>query len=203
MDVTAGLFKPLEGGYVFRAPYQIGLGKVRHYLVSEAEMAALVAAIAGRRPALTRAGLALACGAAAIVASTLVFVFSPHRDPAISDTIAMFALTFALILIQAAAWRFWKLRQLAPMFARLTPTELAITRAEMRRAMFAGMSDSRLWAITILCGFAGALNLASSAFSIWGGRSAASGIISGTIFTSIAVYHALHLVSRREKQEAS
>jgi hypothetical protein len=203
MDVTASLFKPVEGGYVFRAPYQLGVGKARHYLVSEAEMAALVAAIAGRRPALTRAGLALACGAAAIVAMTLVFVFSPHRDPAISDTIAMLALTFALILTQAAAWRFWKLRRLAPMFARLTPTELAITRAEMRRAMFAGMSTSKLWMITILCGIAGAFNIASSAVGIWDGRNAFSGIVSGTIFTGIAVYYALHLMSRLEKKPSA
>jgi hypothetical protein len=203
MDVAANLFKPVEGGYVFRAPYQIGFGKVRHYLVSEAEMSALVAAIAGQRPALTRAGLALAAAVAAIVASTLVFVFSPHRGPAISETIAISALTFALILIQATAWRFWKLRRLAPMFARLTPTELAITRAEMRRTMLARMSTRQLWVVTIILGIAGALNLASSAFSIWGGNNAASAIVSGAIFTGMAIYYALHLASRLEKHGAS
>jgi hypothetical protein len=203
MDVAASLFKPVEGGYVFRAPYQLGFGKARHYLVSEAEMAALAAAITGRRPALTRVGLALAAAAAAIVASILVFVFSPHRGPAISDSIAIFALTFALILVQAAAWRFWKLRRLAPMFARLTPTELTITRAEMRRVMFAGMSLYQLWVATIILGIAGALNLASSAYAIWGGRTAFSGIVSGTIFTGIAVYYALHLKSRLGERPAT
>jgi len=56
---------------------------------------------------------------------------------------------------------------------------------------------------TIILGIAGALNLASSAYAIWGGRTAFSGIVSGTIFTGIAVYYALHLKSRLGERPAT
>jgi hypothetical protein len=196
MDVVASLFKPVEGGYVFRVPYQLGLGKVRHYLVNENEKAELVAAIAGPRPARTRNYLWLAGTAAVIVATLIVLVLSPHHVPTVSDTLAMIALACALILVEAAVWRSWKLRQLAPMLARLTPTQLAITRADMRRATVAGTATSALRLNMILSGAAGAACLASSAYSFWGGRDGSHAMVGGIIFIGIAINYAWHLMSR-------
>jgi hypothetical protein len=104
------------------------------------------------------------------VATLVVLVLSPHHAPALSDTIAMMVLSLALILVEAAVWRFWKLRQLAPLLARLAPTELEITRAEMRRAIFARTATSHLWLNTILYGVAGAVGLANQRIRDLGGR---------------------------------
>jgi hypothetical protein len=203
MDVGASLFKPVEGGYVFRVPYQLGLGKVRHYLVNESEKATLIAAIVGERPARRRNYLWLAGTAALIVAVSVVLALSPHREPAVSNTIAILVLSFALILVEAAAWRFWKLRQLAPMLARLVPTELTITRAEMRRATFARNATSHVWFGTILYGVVGAVGLASSAYLIWSGRHSPFAMVFGLIFTGMAINYALHLVSRLRDEHAT
>jgi hypothetical protein len=202
MDVAASLFKPVEGGYVFRVPYPLGLGRVRHYLVMNTEKAALVAAIAGPRPARTRNCLWLAGSAAVIVATLVVLVLSPHHAPALSDTIAMMVLSLALILVEAAVWRFWKLRQLAPLLARLAPTELEITRAEMRRAIFARTATSHLWLNTILYGVAGAVGLANQRIRDLGRPTQSFCDRLGVIFTGSAIYYAVHLASRLRDERA-
>jgi|EndMetStandDraft_2_1072991.scaffolds.fasta_scaffold44768_2 hypothetical protein len=199
MDVTAtrALFKPVEGGYVFRVPYQTGLGKVRHYLVSESQKTTLAETIDGKRPLLMRACLALLGAGTVAVATLVVYALSPHPDPQASDTLAIVALTFVLIAIELAAWRWWKLRQLAPTLAHLAPTDLRITRREMHQAMFSRLSAGQLRASAIICGLAGAMNIASGALSIAGGRSGLAAMISGVIFTAIGVYYALHLLGRK------
>jgi hypothetical protein len=114
----------------------------------------------------------------------------------------MMVLSLALILVEAAVWRFWKLRQLAPMLARLAPTELEITRTEMRRAIFARTATSHLWLNTILYGIAAAVGLAISAHAIWGGRHSPFAIVWGVIFTGSAIYYAVHLASRLRDERA-
>ena len=199
MDVSAtpSLFKPVDGGYVFRVPYQTGLGKVRHYRVNESEKAALAETIDGKRPLLTRACLALS-GAGAFAISTLaVYALSPHPDPQAADTRAIAALAFVLIAAQFAAWRWWKLRQLAPTLARLAPTDLQITRREMRQAMFGRMLAGEIRTIAILSGLAGAVNIASGIISIADGRSGLAAMISGASFAGTGAYYALHLMGRK------
>jgi hypothetical protein len=201
MDLTArNLFKPVEGGYVFRVPYQLGLREVRHYLVSESQKAALVAAIAGQRPARTRSYLALAGAVAIIAAALIVMALSPHSNPMASDTFAMIALATVLVLIGAAGWRCWKLRQLAPLLAQLQPTELTITRAEMRRAAIAGTATSHLRLNVILSAIVGGIYLATAAYAISGGQAASTSMIAGIIFIGIAVYNALLVAGRRGTQ---
>jgi hypothetical protein len=193
---TALLFKPVAGGYVFRMPYQMGLAKVRHYLVSEGQKAELTATILGKRAGLTRLGLVLAAVGAVLIAALLVFSLSPHRNPGTSDTIAMFVLATVLIAAGFAAWRWWKLRQLEPMLAQLAPTDLQITRSEMRGRMLSGMSVKQLWLVVTLSVLAGAANLASGAYALSLGQSGVASIISGVIFVAVGFYYALHLVSR-------
>jgi hypothetical protein len=202
MKHLESLFKPVEGGYVFRVPYQLGLGKVRHYLVSESQKAALAATIAGPRPVRTHIGLALAGAGAITVATLVVFALSRHHGPQASDTFAVIALSFALLHVEIAAWRFYKLRQLAPLLAQLPPTELAITRAEMRRVAIAGTATSHLQLNVILSSIVGGMNVALGIYAMAGGRSGSHLMVSGIVFIGIAVYYAMHLVSRLEKTRA-
>jgi hypothetical protein len=199
MDVSAtrSLFKPVEGGYVFRVPYQTGLGKVRHYLVSESERIALAETIDGKRPLRARACLALSGAGAFVIATLAVYALSPQPDPQAADTLAIAALAFVLIAAQFAAWRWWKLRQLAPTLARLALTDLQITRREMRQAMLDTLSVGQIRAIAILSGLAGAMNVASGALSMAGGRSGLAAMISGATFAGTGAYYALHLMGRK------
>jgi hypothetical protein len=138
----------------------------------------------------------LAAVGAVLIAALLVFSLSPHRNPGTSDTIAMFVLATVLIAAGFAAWRWWKLRQLEPMLAQLAPTDLQITRSEMRGRMLSGMSVKQLWLVVTLSVLAGAANLASGAYALSLGQSGVASIISGVIFVAVGFYYALHLVSR-------
>jgi len=131
-----------------------------------------------------------------LIAALLVFSLSPHRNPGTSDTIAMFVLATVLIAAGFAAWRWWKLRQLESMLAQLAPTDLQITRSEMRGRMLSGMSVKQLWLVVTLSVLAGAANLASGAYALSLGQSGVASIISGVIFVAVGFYYALHLVSR-------
>ncbi len=120
---------------------------------------------------------------------------APHQVT-VTDTIAMFVLATVLIAAGFAAWRWWKLRQLEPMLAQLAPTDLQITRSEMRGRMLSGMSVKQLWLVVTLSVLAGAANLASGAYALSLGQSGVASIISGVIFVAVGFYYALHLVSR-------
>lgn len=195
MDVTTAqnLFRPAEGGYVFRTPYRLGFGKVSHYLVSESEKAELTAAIAGPDPATTRAKFALAGAGAMIAAVVLVAVLSPHKDPTIADAAAMLLLIAAFALPVAALWRSRQMRRIAPLLARLRPSDQQITRAEMRRTMFRRMAATHIRLTAVLCATAGFANLLLGAYSIAGGRTGSStSPAAGAIFVGVGIYYALN-----------
>jgi hypothetical protein len=201
---TAALFKPVEGGYVFRAPYQLGLGAVAHYRVDERQKAELADVIAGKHPWGTRVALAFAAIGAVVIAAIAVFAVSPHKSPTAIDMLAMIALSLVAVAPIFALWRWWKLRQLAPLLARLPRTDEQITRREMRAAAAAAMSVKQLWALTIVFALAGALNLfaAAEAFSSARGSGVGSAL-SGIMFVGLCIYHGLLLAGRLRGQRVS
>jgi len=199
MDSTqhlVGLFKPVDRGYVFRAPYQTGLGKVRHYLVDNAQMAELTALIAGPRPMLTRLALVFAAVAAVLLASLIVYALSPHENPQAIDTLAMLLISAVFVGAGYLMWRSYKLRQIAPLIAHLTPTDLQITRNDIRKSVISAMSVKQLRLVTAVTALAAVVNLAGAAYAFSIGKTDVGSIITGIIFAGLTVYYVVQLMRR-------
>jgi hypothetical protein len=199
------LFKPVEGGYVFREPYRIGWGKARHYLVTDAQKVELAAAITGPHPLRTVIGLACGTVAAIAVAALAVFALSPHANPQGSDTALMMLLSGVLIIAGYLVWRAHKIRTIAPLLADLTPTDLQITSREMRARMLAKVPTGLMWFCVVVYVLLAATNAGDMIYNLSIGRNITSALpkmIVIIIFTALTVWYGRELLARARSARA-
>ena len=126
------MFKPVAGGWVYRAPNPWVFGDAPHYLVNDAQKAQIEAVIIPRRPVLF--GVLLVAGIVAWVFALagIVWAISGHDDPTTADVIAI-AVLVAISLVAAVPLANWiQRRRLEPILAGLPITQERITFAEMR-----------------------------------------------------------------------
>ena len=126
------MFKPVAGGWVYRAPNPRVFGDASHYLVNDAQKAQIEAIIIPRRPVLL--GVLLVAGIVAWVFALLgiVWAISRHDDPTTTDVIAIAVV--AISLVAALPFAGWiQRRRLQPILAGLPLTQERITFAEMRK----------------------------------------------------------------------
>jgi hypothetical protein len=141
--IAAMLFKPTTGGFVFRAPRPWVFGRARNYRVDAAQKAEIIAVMAPEKPAWHQAALiaALILGPVLWVCGMTAFVWavSGHDEPTGGDVVAVMLLSvvplLAALYFALAAGAQRQLAKLAPIIARLAPSDEEVTAADLRRGM--------------------------------------------------------------------
>jgi hypothetical protein len=159
--IEATSFKPAAGGgFVFRAPKPWLFGEAHNYLVDEAQKAEILTAMAPNVSALRRTAMlvALVLGPVlwAIAVATLMWAGSPHEEPTAGEMGTMIILivvpVFAALYLVVATSAQATLAKLAPLIARLRPTEEQITAADLRRGIMKSMSLRAILSINAMFG---------------------------------------------------
>jgi hypothetical protein len=142
--IEAVCFKPAAGGgFVFQAPKPWLFGEAHHYLVNEAQKAEILTIIAPNVPAWRRRAIFGAFIVTpllwAIAIATLMWAVMDHDELTGRDKVVMAILILVPLLLAAfvaiVRTEQGKLARLAPLIARLPPTEEQITAADKRRGM--------------------------------------------------------------------
>ncbi len=160
-------FKPVPGGYVFRAPTPWIFFGAQHYLVSETQRDEITAILLPTRQGRALAktigislGLVVAITAAII---GITYVFSEHIDGfwlAAGSAVTTFLLLFGWLHVVARR----NLRRLRPILAAAQRTEHRITNAEMREAVRDKTSLKQSWLTAAAFGVISLFFLASLVF---------------------------------------
>jgi hypothetical protein len=134
-QIDAMLFKPVPGGFIYRAPNPWIFGRADHYVVNEQQRAEVLGMLVAPRPLLRLAVIvagALLWGAAM---GTVGWAFSGHEDPTFGDAVVMIVMTFAALFLALHLALRRRLRQVQPILAAATRTTAAITSGEIRAAI--------------------------------------------------------------------
>ena len=113
-------FKPVPGGWIYRAPNPRVFGDAPRYLVNDTQKAEIEAIVAPRRPALV--GLTLIIGTVAWLVAVTNFIGdfgSGGISPSVYDLLGMIALMAAPLLIGAPLSAWIQKRRLASVLANL------------------------------------------------------------------------------------
>jgi len=139
--LEAFFFKPTADGFVWQAPHRWLFGKTHHYLVDGAQKEAILDILApdrtcGRRFAIIAAG-GLVFGASIVVVGTIMQITYGGKPTTVGAILVAAALTLIPLLLVFLATMEGvtqvNLAKLAPLIARLRPTDEEITAADRRR----------------------------------------------------------------------
>jgi hypothetical protein len=130
------VFKPVSGGYVYGAPNAWLFSSRQHFLVTEEQKAAILAALtSSTRPVLWITGISWIALSALLGTALPLWVYRSGYHPAglygISAMIAMILSIYPAFVIS----RQLLLHRLRPILATLPPTNERITSLEVRQAM--------------------------------------------------------------------
>jgi len=98
-QIEAMLFKPVPGGFIYRAPNPWILGYANHYLVNEAQKAELLRIVVAPRPILRLATIVALVLWWVVAMATVAWAFSGHDDPTAVDAVIMSIATFAAMFL--------------------------------------------------------------------------------------------------------
>jgi len=194
--IEAVCFKPTTGGFVFLAPRPWVFGRPRNYLVSGADKAAILAAmvpdVSRRRVVALIAGLVVAPVAWILGVAALLWAVTGDAEPTGRDLVLLALIgvvpVFAALYL-ALAWNCHaQLIHLAPIIARLNPTEERITSADMRAGMTRTMSFRTLLTVILVWGVSALI----SAFTL--GMSTARHTLASASTVPVAINLILPLV---------
>lgn len=130
------VFKPVPGGYVYRQPTLLPFGSRAHYLLTDAQRAALLALhSASTRLVLWTIGISFVALTAALGTALSLWAHqSGYDDPGLPALVVMIAMT-ASIYLASIAGRGMLLQRLRATLATLPPTNERITASDERQAM--------------------------------------------------------------------
>ncbi|MGY4503351.1 hypothetical protein ACVWYH_007308 [Bradyrhizobium sp. GM24.11] len=165
MQIAASLFQAAPGGYVYRELHGWPFKRALHYLVTEDQKIAILDVVVPRRPILWQVALWSTFCLFVAVDCVSLWLYTGHDTPTGFDIFGVLALAATQLLVALAILFGWRRRQLAPLIATLTPTELRITRSDMRKAATNAMSSKQL----LFAGLASLFLFASVAMLINGG----------------------------------
>jgi hypothetical protein len=134
-QIDAMLFKPVPGGFIYRAPNPWIFGRADHYIVNEQQKAELLGMLVAPRPLLRLTVIVAAVMAWGVAMGTFGWIFSGHEDPTAGDAVIMILMTFAALFLALHLALRRKLRRMQPILAAATPTTAAITSNEIRAAI--------------------------------------------------------------------
>ncbi len=133
-------FKPVPGGFVYRAPKPWLFGPTRHYLASELEKAEISAIMSPRRPILFQVALWMAFSLMVAAAGGIVWAFTGQKEPTAIDVVAMVAVVVVEVFVGLQALRWRQMRRLRPLLADLPLTDERITDSDVRQGLAAGIN---------------------------------------------------------------
>ena len=152
------VFKPVSGGYVYRAPNAWLFGTRDHYLANDAQKGEILAAITSSgRPVLWIMGLSWITLCLLMTAGSLLWAHRlGYRAPGLSAVLVMIVMTFSVYAAMLIS-RQLLLFRLRPILATLQPTSERITNLEERQAWTnaaptATLSPARQKVVRIACG---------------------------------------------------
>ena len=132
-------FKPVPGGYVYRAPNTWLFGSSAHFLVSEGQKAAIAATIdSSMAPVLWITGISWIAFSALLGTALWSWAYrSGHFGAGLGGLSAVIAMVAMILSIYPAfvVSRQLLLRRLRPILATLSPTSERITNLEARQAI--------------------------------------------------------------------
>ncbi len=160
-QIDAMLFKPVPGGFVYRAPNPWIFGRADHYLVDERQKAELLATLVAPRPLLRLAAVAAGVLVWGAAMGTLGWAVSGHPDPTVGDAAIMLGATFAALFLAPHLALRRKLRRVQPILAAATRTTAVITSREIRVAMRKTTSFKTAVFVMAMSAFAGAAQIVS------------------------------------------
>jgi hypothetical protein len=134
-QIDAMLFKPVPGGFLYRAPNPWIFGRADHYLVSEPQKAELLAMLVAPRPRLRLAVIFAGLLLWGVGIGIVVCGISGHEDPTVGDVAIMIGATVAALFAALHLALRRKLHRMRPILAAATPTSAAITQCEIRAAI--------------------------------------------------------------------
>ena len=149
-QIGAMLFKPVSGGFIYRAPNPWIFGPENHYIVNEQQRAELLGILVSPRPVLRLAVVVAGVLLWGLAMGAAGWAFSGHQDPTVSDTVIMIVMTFAVLFLAVHLAIRNKLRRVQPILAAATNTTAAITSAEIRSAMNETTSFKTALAVAIM-----------------------------------------------------
>jgi hypothetical protein len=156
-QLIEAMFKPVEGGYVFRAPPPFFVWPARFYFVTQAQKDQLAPVAVPRYVAIQQvATMLIALCGGPVLASLAVWRYTGHDSPNPIDIAAVTVLTLLLILVVFLARRWWLVWTLAPMLKVLPRSETGFSLEEMRERAYKAMSVRQLV-------FVGAISTAAAA----------------------------------------
>jgi hypothetical protein len=161
-EIESVLFKPVPGGYIYQAPNPWVFGRMRRYIVTEAQKAALVAIVMPRRPWLRITVIAVAILLWAVGVALAMWAVSGHDQPTAVDFVMMMVLILGPIYLAWVAALQRNLRRMQPILAGAPQTQERISQCEMRKAMADAMSLRK----TLLIGSVWAFNCAVQVFTL-------------------------------------
>ncbi len=128
-QIEAVSFKPVPGGFIYRAPNPWIFGRADHYVVNEAQKAEILGLTVPRRPLLRLAVIVAGCVLWGAGMGLAAWAFSGHEDPTLSDVGIMVVMTFAALFLALHLSLRHRLRQMQPILAAATRTDATITSA--------------------------------------------------------------------------
>jgi hypothetical protein len=144
-QLIEAMFKPAEGGYLFRAPPPFFVWPARFYVVTEAQKDQLAPVAVPRYVAIQQiATMLIALCGGPVLASLAVWRYTGHDSPNPTDIAAVAVLTLLLMLVVFLARRWWLVWKLAPMLNVLPRSETGFSLKEMRERAYQQMSVRQL-----------------------------------------------------------
>jgi hypothetical protein len=134
-QIDAMLFKPVPGGFIYRAPNPWIFGRADHYVVNEQQKAEVLGMLVAPRPLLRLAVIVAGTLLWGAAMGTVGWAFSGHEDPTFGDAVIMIVMTFAALFLALHLALRRRLRQVQPILAAATRTTAAITSGEIRAAI--------------------------------------------------------------------
>jgi hypothetical protein len=130
------VFKPVSGGYVYRAPNRWLFGAREHFLVTDAQKAAILATVtSSTRPVLWITGLSWIAQLALLGAAESLWAYRSGRYAAGLNAVGVMIAVILSIYPAFVISRQLLLRRLRPILATLRPTNERITNLEERQAI--------------------------------------------------------------------
>jgi hypothetical protein len=128
-QIEAMLFKPVPGGFVYRAPNPWIFGRADHYVVNEQQKAELLRILVARHPLVRVAVIVAGFLLWGVAMGTVGWTFSGHEDPTVIDAVIMIVATFAALFLALHLALRRKLRRMQAILVA-APRTTAAHRAE-------------------------------------------------------------------------
>jgi len=199
-QLIASMFKPVEDGYVFRAPPPFWVWPAKFYLVTAHQKEQLAAVAVPRHVAIWQVAflVIVICGAPALTGVAL-WAYTGHDSPTTADIWMLCILSFLLMIGAALARRWWLVWKLAPMLKVLPRTDKGFSLKEMQAQATAAMSVRQLVFVSVLNAVVATIMLMTGLLEVITSKPAGFVYLGcGVVFSVVTAIYLKRLLRRAE-----